>query len=354
MPGNGETGYLVVGVNKARDATGLPITERLQEQLASLRDNGNIIPMPDMSVSVAQHQGRDILVVAVRPSNMPPVRYKQVTWIRTGPSEDRATQEQERRLEERRIDRSRTWDMRACQDATLHDLAVELFKLSYLPAAVSAEVLDENGRTIEEQLGSLRFWQSKLNCPTNGAILLFGKSPEFYVAGAYVQYVRYEGDNQATAVLEERRITGDMATILRGLDALAKQLEVARPHRNPDLSDSTIRDYPAIALHELFVNAVIHRNYEGSTTPIAVNHYMDRIEIQNPGSLFGDLTPDQFPRGTSYRNPLLAEAAKTLGFANRFGRGVSLARDILAKNASPELTYEIGTNHLAMIVWKRL
>lgn len=243
--------------------------------------------------------------------------------------------------------------MRACQDATLDDLAIELFKLSYLPAAVSAEVLQENGRTTEEQLGSLRLWQHKLNCPTNGAILLFGKSPESFFAGAYVQYVRYEGDSQASAVLEERRITGDMATILRGLDALARQLEVARPHRNPDLSDSTICDYPAVALHELLVNAVIHRNYEGSTTPIAVNHYLDRIEIQNPGSLFGDLTRDQFPRGTSYRNPLLAEAAKTLGFANRFGRGVALASAILSKNASPQLEYVIGTNHIVMIVRKR-
>jgi ATP-dependent DNA helicase RecG len=99
---------------------------------------------------------------------------------------------------------------------------------------------------------------------------------------------------------------------------------------------------------------VIHRNYDAYTTPISINHFSDRIEIQNPGSLYGDLTRDQFPNGTAYRNPVLAEAAKTLGFANRFGRGIALANEQLRENHSPSLDYVIGENHLAMIVRKRL
>ena len=39
-------------------------------------------------------------------------------------------------------------------------------------------------------------------------------------------------------------------------------------------------------------------------------------------SLYGDLTQDRLRKGTSYRNPILAEAAKVLGFVNRFGRGI--------------------------------
>ncbi|MGC8540354.1 MAG: hypothetical protein ACP5QA_06955 [Phycisphaerae bacterium] len=46
-----------------------------------------------------------------------------------------------------------------------------------------------------------------------------------------------------------------------------------------------IADYPEITLQELFMNAIIHRNYDGSTTPVSINHYSDRIEIQNPRSL---------------------------------------------------------------------
>lgn len=33
-----------------------------------------------------------------------------------------------------------------------------------------------------------------------------------------------------------------------------------------------------------------------------------------------------------YRNPVLAEAMKTLGYVNKFGRGINTVQDILARN----------------------
>jgi ATP-dependent DNA helicase RecG len=183
-------------------------------------------------------------------------------------------------------------------------------------------------------------------------VLLFGKDCISFFPGAYVQYVRYDGPTLADAVIVEQRILGDFLTVLRDLDRLAKSLTNARPVRRSDLAEDLVVDYPDGAMHELFVNAVIHRNYDGSTTPVSINHFIDRIEIQNPGSLYGDLTRDQFPEGTAYRNPVLAEAAKTLGFANRFGRGIALAEKLLAQNGSPRLEYVIGENHLAMIMRK--
>ena len=353
MPCSGLSGFLFVGVDKQGKPTGAQINERLLESLASHRNNGQIIPVPDMHVFKATHDGRDIAVVEVRPSDMPPVRYKQIVWIRTGPTANIATVEQERRLEERRVDRAKTWDTRACVEASLEDLALELFELTYLPSGVSEAALRENGRIVEEQLGSLRFYHSKFRAPTNGAVLLFGKDPLSFFPGAYVQYVKYDGTAQADAPLKERRIAGDLITVMRDLDGLAKDLANHRPVRRADLTDELVADYPDIALHELFINAVIHRNYDASTTPVSINHFSDRIEIQNPGSLYGDLTKDHFPDGTAYRNPVLAEAAKTLGFANRFGRGIALAKDRLLKNGSPTLEYIVGENHLAMIVRKR-
>src|SRR5260221_358969 len=169
MPGAGLPGYLFVGGDKLGQPTGARIDERLLESLAGHRDNGNILPIPDMHVFKAGHAGMEIAVVEVQPSDMPPVRYKQTVWIRTGPSADRATPEQERRLEERRVDQSRTWDTKACLGSSVDDLALDLFGLNYLPQAVAREVLDANARTVEEQLGSLRLFHRKLNLPTNAA-----------------------------------------------------------------------------------------------------------------------------------------------------------------------------------------
>jgi len=184
--------------------------------------------------------------------------------------------------------------------------------------------------------------------------LLFGSDPEYFFPGAYVQYVRYVGTAQATDVEVEQRLSGDLIQVMRAIDQLAQAVAETRPLRQTDLSDRMVSSYPPAALHELLTNAVIHRNYDGSTAPVAINHFSDRIEILNPGSLFGDLTAAQFPQGVSYRNPVLAEAAKVLGFANRFGRGIALAQDALAKNGSPSLEYVVGENHMLMTVRRRL
>lgn len=353
MPGHGLPGYLCLGVDKDGLPTGAVIDERLLEVLAGHRSGGQIIPMPTMEVAKVDFRGVPIAVVKVQPSDLPPVRYQMQTWIRVGPSARLATQEEERRLTERRVDRAKTWDLQACPGATLADLALDLFRLSYLPQAVSRQVIEENGRSIEEQLGSLRFFHKPLGVPTNGAILLFGKDPETFVPGAYVQYVRYDGNSQAADVLIERRFSGDLLQVMRSLDQLAKDVAGARPLRQPNLADVTVRDYPEVALHELLMNAVVHRNYDNSTTPVSINHFSDRIEIQNPGSLFGDLTRGQFPNGVSYRNPVLAEAAKTLGFVNRFGRGIAVAQRELIQNGSPPLEYVVGDNHMLMTLRKR-
>ncbi len=353
MPGHALPGYLCIGVDRNGVPAGVLIDERLLESLASHRSNGQIIPMPRMEVAKVDYRGVPIAVVKVEPSDLPPVRYRMQTWIRVGPSARLASPEEERRLTERRVDRARTWDLQACVGSSLDDLAIELFRLTYLPQAVSRQVIEENGRPIEEQLGSLRFYHKPLDAPTNGALLLFGKDPESFVPGAYVQYVRYAGESQATEVMVERRLGGDLLQVMRGLDQLSQDIANARPMRLADLSETTIQDYPEIALHELLMNAVIHRNYDNSTTPISINQFSDRIEIQNPGSLFGDLNRRQFPNGVSYRNPVLAEAAKTLGFVNRFGRGIAVAQQELIRNGSPLLEYEVGENHMLMILRKR-
>jgi len=247
-----------------------------------------------------------------------------------------------------------TWDLRACPSARLADLSAELFLLNYLPRAVSGEVLRENGRSVEEQLGSLRLFHRKLGVPTNAAVLLFGKDPLYFVPGAYVQYVRYAGEHKADEVEQERRLSGDLVFVLRELDALARAVARVRPVRRPDLSEDLVADYPEVALHEIFVNAVIHRNYEGSTTPVLINHFSDRMEVHNPGSLYGDLTREEFPDGTAYRNPVLAEAAKVLGFANRFGRGIALANVALERNGNPKAEFSLTSpNHLTVTLWKR-
>jgi len=95
------------------------------------------------------------------------------------------------------------------------------------------------------------------------------------------------------------------------------------------------------ALRELAMNAIIHRNYE-SNAPIYVYEFTDRIEIINPGGLFGEVTPQNFPNASDYRNVVLAEALKILGYVNRFNYGVKRAKMELEKNGNGEPDFDLS------------
>lgn len=99
------------------------------------------------------------------------------------------------------------------------------------------------------------------------------------------------------------------------------------------------------------MNAVLHRDYQ-STSPIRFYQFHNRIEIQNPGGLYGDATPKNFPSVNSYRNPILAEVMHNLGYVNRFGRGVAKAKSALEKNGNTEPTFQFEPNHFLATIPK--
>lgn len=352
LPNHARPGYLFVGAKDDGNASDTPITDKLLTALSAFRSDGNILPAPVMTVSKKKLGGGEMAVVEVLPSHLPPVRYKAVVWVRVGPRKARATEADERRLSERRAALAKTWDARPCFAAELADLVLGLFEV-YKLAAISRDVLEENHRPLDHQLTSLRFWDRKSDKPTHAAIILFGKDVIEFVPGAYVQYVKYDGIDAAADVLHERKFEGDLQSVLRELSSLADEVANARPLAIGPLQERTVYDYPPVAFREVVVNAIIHRDYE-SNTQTRILEFTDRIEIHNPGGLYGDMRVEDFPTVTAYRNPVLAEAAKTLGFVNRFGRGVLRTQDAMKKNESPPPEFEPSERHFLVRLRKRL
>ncbi|HEY8021417.1 MAG TPA: RNA-binding domain-containing protein, partial [Thermoanaerobaculia bacterium] len=205
MPRHRLPGYLFVGVSDDGVPAGIDVTDRLLQNLAAIRSDGNVQPLPVMNVQRLETPQGGVAVVEVLPSDLPPVRYKGQVWIRVGPRRAIANESEERSLAERRVDLARTWDARPCRGASLDDLALDLFAVGYRLHAVAREVIAENNRSLEEQLAALRFFDLRSGGTTNAAVLLFGKDPLFFVPGAYVQYVRYEGTTQAYEATRDRR-----------------------------------------------------------------------------------------------------------------------------------------------------
>lgn len=252
-----------------------------------------------------------------------------------------ANEAQERILNERRHAGLRPFDNQPCLGSSLSELAMDLFLATYRPQAVAREVIEENHRTVEEHMASLRLFDLRAGCPTHAAILLFAKDPLQWLPHAYVEFVRFGGTSTAAEVLLEKRFTGDLLTLLRSFDAFLKQIPNGRPVAISTLQESFVVDYPELAIRELAMNAILHRSYEAAS-PIRFFQFLDRLEIHSPGALYGEATPENFPRQTSYRNPTVAEALKILGFVNRYGRGVARAQDALHRNGSPEARFEFG------------
>ena len=97
------------------------------------------------------------------------------------------------------------------------------------------------------------------------------------------------------------------------------------------------------------MNAIMHRSYD-ATGPVRMYWFSDRIEIQSPGGLYGEASPENFPKRNSYRNPVLAEALKTLGFVNRFGMGVLRAQEALERNGNPPAEFEFDPGYVQVTV----
>ena len=356
LPDHRMSSVLFVGANDDGSCAGFGISDRVLQTLADMRSNGNITPFPSMTVQKRTLDGCEMAVVIVQPSDAPPVRFQGRTWIRVGPRRAIATLEEERRLAEKRKARDLPYDLQPVPSATFADLDTDLFQQVYLPSALATEVLERNDRSVEQQLAAMRFATIGANpCPTMLGVLVCGNDPRQFLPGDYIQFLRIEGLELTDPIKDQKEIGGPLPDLLRLLDeTFQAHISVA--------SDVTSRpvevqhpDYPVVALQQLGRNGVLHRTYEGTNAPVRITWFSDRIEILSPGGPFGQVNRQNFgvPGIADYRNPHLAEAMKNLGYVQRFGLGIAIARQELAKNNNPALEFVVEDTHVLVVIRRR-
>ena len=100
-----------------------------------------------------------------------------------------------------------------------------------------------------------------------------------------------------------------------------------------------IPQYPMDAVREAILNALVHRDYSLHTEgmPIQLVMYSNRIEITNPGGLYGRLTLDQLGNAQpDTRNPVLVTAMETLGETENRYSGIPTIRFAMKSRNLPE------------------
>ena len=161
----------------------------------------------------------------------------------------------------------------------------------------------------------------KNNYPTVCGILNFGKYPQIFSPNLDIVAVRCSTneygveDQNGIRFLDNKRLDGTISEMLK----LAISFVINNIKKATRINDSGIREdvleYPIKAIREIILNALIHRDYSIHTEnePIRLTIFDDRIEISNPGGLYGRLSLDELGKVHSdIRNPFIASILEIL------------------------------------------
>lgn len=338
LPHYGLPGVLLFGVADDGTVPGIEASDADLRTLTDFARDGSLRPAPRVEVETRQIDGRTIVVMLVFPVETPPALWDGNIWVRVGPGTQRTTRDDERHLAERRRNSDLPFDARPVRGATLRDLDITYFEEDFLPLAVSAEVLDENDRDIVARLSAQKLCTPD-GLPTAAGIISCGRHPRTLIECDYVQLVWYDGTDVDAPVLEQGEFSGRLAEIVATVEGKLRVANRAPMDRAADLHE--VRPLlPEVAVREIFRNALLHRSYEDTRSPVSVSWFSDRLEIRNPGGPYG-AAARPFGAHNDYRNPVLASCMKPLRLCERHGTGIRRARLAMEKNGNPPIEFDV-------------
>lgn len=199
------------------------------------------------------------------------------------------------------------------------DLLNDIIVNSYLDKiiALKPNLINLDKDTILKMNGVV----DKNNYPTVCGIMNFGKYPQIFSPNLDIVAVKCSTsdygveDVDGIRFLDNKRIDGTISEMLK----LAISFVVSNIKKATRINGSGVREdileYPIKAIREIILNALIHRDYSIHTEnePIRLTIYDDRIEVSNPGGLYGRLSLEELGKTHSdIRNPFIASILETL------------------------------------------
>lgn len=183
--------------------------------------------------------------------------------------------------------------------------------------------------------------------PTISGLLFFGRWPQRYLPHATVSLVHYRGNTVNSAdVIHFQEYTGsvrqqiDLAVAyLRGAMKYGYKLIQGRPQR------AERPQFPVLALRELTINAVAHRDYEIETSSVRIAMFSNRIEWTNPGELMEGVTIETIRDQQKARNRTLLQFLFQGSYVERIGQGWDTVFDECAKAELPEPSLRQAHGH---------
>lgn len=197
---------------------------------------------------------------------------------------------------------------------------------------------------------------------TLSAALLFGLYPQAYFPQLCITAVVVPGNEIGDVgaigerFLDNERIEGSIPEMLeRALQFVRRNMKTKTIIHSDTGRREDRTDYPMTAVREALINALVHRDYSIHTEgmPIQILMFEDRMEIHNPGGIYGRLRTDQLGKmQPDTRNPVLAAALEVLGITENRYSGIPTIRRAFAEYGMREPEFSSKRGHFAVIFHK--
>ncbi len=233
----------------------------------------------------------------------------------------------------------------AVSDATIDDFdPIEVERLRRLIGSLpdsDKTLLDLEDKELFQALGLVRMFGDRAY-PTVAGLLLVGRETALarHVPTAKSSFQVLEGT-------EVRLNVETSLSLLAVFEKFEQYFSAQNPSREVErgLFRLSIADYDGRAFREALVNAFAHRDYT-ILRPTRVLMDTEGMTISNPGGFVEGITYENLltvpPHG---RNPLLAEALKRVGLAEKTGRGVDRIYEGSLRFGRPLPDYSASTSN---------
>lgn len=247
-------------------------------------------------------------------------------FIRTGDGDKRLTDYEIDRMRE--FHRPPAFDRQPVDEATMDDLDDAILDaIVERNREISPRIFGKMDRQrILFKLGAIAPSQANPDqfVPTLAGLLVAGIYPQQFFPRLNITFTVYPGLSKAQArgqsmrYLHTQSVNGSIPEML--ISAL--QLLRAHTHQGAQIDGALrreITDYPTLACREAIINALQHRDYspQAMGSQVQINLFADRLEILNPGGLYGAASFHSFAHGISAtRNTRLSQLLEYTPYAS--------------------------------------
>jgi len=322
---NSDGGKLIIGLDDKGKPSGLKNVKRQLEDIPNtIRNKLGIIP----SIERNKKNKKDIIKIIVTPCSVP-ISYNGKYYLRSGST---VQELKGKYLADFLMKKSgSTWDdiveLRAGFNETDND-SIEKFK-KYAVDRIPSIIKETDNTTLLQKLNLIDDGDLK-----RAAVLLFGNDPQKFYRQSVVRIGKFLSD---TEIQTTDIVKGNLFTQLESALEILRTKYLVSNIKYEGIHRRDILEYPYEALREAIINALIHRDYSG-TSQIQIRVYPDKLMIMNEGKLPPEIPVEKLKTNhlSIPRNTLLAKIFYYAGFIESWGHGTIKIVENCIKQGLPE------------------